>query len=103
RRRHTRSKRDWSSDVCSSDLMLTDRFKDGDESNNNPWDLAYEEADNQRGVYQGGDFKGITEQIDYLDELGITTIWISPIVSNIAYDVSAGTNDGAFYGYHGYW
>ena len=92
---------DWDEEIIY--FMLTDRFKDGDESNNNPWDLAYEEADNQRGVYQGGDFKGITEQIDYLDELGITTIWISPIVSNIAYDVSAGTNDGAFYGYHGYW
>lgn len=84
-------------------FMLTDRFKDGDESNNNPYELDYEEADNQRGIYQGGDFQGITESLDYLEELGVTTIWISPIVSNVKYDVSSGSNDGSFYGYHGYW
>lgn len=92
---------DWDEEIIY--FMLTDRFNDGDASNNNPYELSYDQADNQRGIYQGGDFKGITERIDYLDDLGITTIWISPIVSNVVYDVSAGSNDGAFYGYHGYW
>lgn len=84
-------------------FLLTDRFKDGDESNNNPYNLDYDNADNPRGVYQGGDFKGITDSLAYLQDLGVTTIWISPIVSNIKYDVSTASNDGAFYGYHGYW
>ncbi|XJS10143.1 alpha-amylase family glycosyl hydrolase [Aerococcaceae bacterium WGS1372] len=84
-------------------FVLTDRFQDGDPTNNNPYNLDYKRADNQRGVYQGGDFKGITESLDYLEELGVTTIWISPIVSNIKYDVSSGSSDGSFYGYHGYW
>lgn len=92
---------DWDEEIIY--FLLTDRFFDGDDQNNNPYDLAYEEADNQRGIYQGGDFQGITEKLAYLEELGVTTIWISPIVANIAYDVSAGSNDGTFYGYHGYW
>lgn len=99
---------EFSEDIVSWDeeiiyFLLTDRFNDGDESNNNPYGLGYEHADNPRGVYQGGDFKGITEKLDYLQDLGVTTIWISPIVSNIKYDVSTGSNDGSFYGYHGYW
>lgn len=92
---------DWDEEIIY--FMLTDRFYDGNESNNNPYDLDYKGADNQRGTYQGGDFKGISERIDYLSDLGVTTVWISPIVANIAYDVSAGSSDGAFYGYHGYW
>lgn len=84
-------------------FMLTDRFYDGDSENNNPYALDYEGADNQRGIYQGGDFKGVTEKIDYLADLGITTIWISPIVDNIKYDSSFAGREGSFYGYHGYW
>src|SRR5699024_12199928 len=34
RRRHTRSKRDWSSDVCSSDLLISRRMSDSLEPNN---------------------------------------------------------------------
>lgn len=94
-------RRDWEEEVIY--FLLTDRFYDGQADNNNPYDLAYAEADNPRGTYQGGDFAGVTEKLDYLAELGVTTIWLSPIVANIQYDVSAGTTDGAFYGYHGYW
>lgn len=94
-------RRDWEEEIIY--FLLTDRFYDGRADNNNPYDLAYDEADNPRGIYQGGDFAGVTEKLDYLAELGVTTIWLSPIVANIQYDVSAGTSDGAFYGYHGYW
>lgn len=95
------SHRDWDEEIIY--FLLTDRFYDGNSDNNNPYDLDYAGADNPRGVYQGGDFAGITEKLAYLSDLGITTIWISPIVANIQYDVSAGSQDGAFYGYHGYW
>src|SRR5690625_4002187 len=86
-------------------FMLTDRFFDGDASNNDPYGLNYDT--DKRGTYQGGDLKGITQKLDYLDELGINTIWISPIVENIKYDVrhnaSDGISDEPYYGYHGYW
>src|SRR5690606_17805058 len=77
---------DWDESIIY--FMLTDRFYDGDQSNNDPYGIGYDSYDNPRGVYQGGDFQGIIEKLDYLDELGINTIWISPIVENIAYDVN---------------
>lgn len=95
------ARRDWEEEIIY--FLLTDRFYDGDPSNNNPYNLPYDQADNPRGTYQGGDFAGITQKLDYLEGLGVTTLWISPIVANIQYDVSDGTSDGAFYGYHGYW
>ncbi len=94
---------DWDESVIY--FMLTDRFFDGDESNNDPYDLNYDT--DARGTYQGGDLKGITTKLDYLDNLGVNTIWISPIVENIKYDVRSvetnGTSVDPYYGYHGYW
>ncbi|WP_342542123.1 pullulanase [Paenisporosarcina sp. FSL H8-0542] len=94
---------DWDESVIY--FMLTDRFFDGDESNNDPYDLNYDTS--KRGTYQGGDLKGITTKLDYLDDLGVNTIWISPIVENIKYDVRSVETNGSsvdpYYGYHGYW
>ncbi|WP_067726837.1 pullulanase [Oceanobacillus damuensis] len=94
---------DWDEAVIY--FLLTDRFFDGDESNNAPYGLNYDTS--KHGTYQGGDIQGITEKLDYLDELGVNTIWISPIVENIRYDVRYNTQDAypdqPFYGYHGYW
>ncbi|ESU32150.1 alkaline amylopullulanase [Bacillus sp. 17376] len=90
---------DWDESIIY--FMLTDRFFDGDSSNNDPYNQNYEEK-NDRGTYQGGDFKGITQKLDYLDELGVNTIWISPVVENIKYDVRS-TDEHSYYAYHGYW
>ncbi|WP_277291213.1 pullulanase [Streptococcus orisratti] len=89
--------KDWDEQIIY--FMLTDRFKNGDTSNDNPYNQPYAQATNQRGVYQGGDFKGVTEKLDYLKELGVTSIWLTPIVENIP--GSAG--DAEYYAYHGYW
>ena len=101
---HVKQAGDFNWDESIIYFMLTDRFYDGDPSNNDPYNLDYSSYDNQRGVPQGGDFVGVMEQLDYLDELGVNTIWITPIVENIAYDVGF-TEDGAgsYFGYHGYW
>lgn len=91
---------DW--DEARIYFMLTDRFADGNrENNNNP---GYDP--HQPGHYHGGDFKGITNHLDYLSSLGINTIWITPIVENIYHDVAyndAHAGGVAYYGYHGYW
>ncbi|MFC3899505.1 pullulanase [Aliicoccus persicus] len=89
---------DW--DEARIYFMLTDRFSDGDESNNDPHDVGYD-TDHPES-YHGGDFQGIINNLDYLDELGINTIWISPIVDNIDHDQRHG-QDESQYGYHGYW
>lgn len=91
---------DWDEQVIY--FMLTDRFYNGDPSNDNPYHQDYAGAINQAGVYKGGDFKGVTEKLDYLKQLGVTSIWVTPIVDNIPQDVS--TEAGKeYYAYHGYW
>src|ERR1035437_8016660 len=58
-------------------LIMTDRFADGDTSN----DDSPAERAKPRG-WHGGDLRGITEHLDYLQKLGITTIWITPAYQN---------------------
>ncbi len=57
-------------------LIMPDRFADGDAANNKDIDRANPRA------WHGGDFKGITKNISYLKELGITAIWLTPWYDN---------------------
>lgn len=57
-------------------LIMPDRFADGDATNNKDVDRT-----NPR-MWHGGDFKGITKNIPYLKELGITAIWLTPWYDN---------------------
>ena len=58
-------------------LIMTDRFADGDPSNDQP---GYA-PDAPRG-WHGGDLRGIRQHLDYLQELGVTTLWTTPVLSN---------------------
>ena len=49
-----------------------------------------------------GDFAGLTTKLDYLQDLGVNTIWITPVVENITTNLSSAEGLDAF-GYHGYW
>lgn len=93
---------DWDEAVIY--FMVTDRFFDGDSSNNTA--NGENTAGDNPGLYHGGDFKGVTAKLDYLKDLGVNTIWITPIVENVAgVTVSGdGSDEVPFYaGYHGYW
>lgn len=91
---------DW--DEARIYFMLTDRFRNGDTSNDDPNVLNTKHPDHLE-AYHGGDIKGITEKLEYLDELGINTIWITPIVDNIDYDNRWTDPNNVQFGYHGYW
>jgi len=68
-------------------LIMPDRFADGDAAN--------DPQPGERGLvrgWHGGDLKGIEQHIGYLHELGVTAVWLTPVVSN------AGMNES----YHGY-
>ena len=67
--------------------IVTDRFFDGDSSNNNA-EGNYSPANS--GSVHGGDFKGIEQKLDYIKALGATAIWISPVMLN---------GHGQFHGY----
>lgn len=76
-KRELESELDFDWDEAVIYFMLTDRFDDGDPSNNNPNGENYDTEHSE--TYHGGDFQGIIDRLDYLEELGINTIWITPI------------------------
>ncbi|BCJ66327.1 alpha-amylase family glycosyl hydrolase [Polymorphospora rubra] len=89
------------SDLCYQ--IATDRFFDGNTGNNNPAKSPglYDAGKSNWKLYWGGDFAGIQQKLDYLQGLGVTSIWISPHVDNI--DVAATYGGVPNAGYHGYW
>lgn len=94
---------DWDEAVIY--FAVTDRFFDGDASNNDAYGVGDYDTSAKKGgsSYHGGDFAGLTEKLDYLEDLGVNTIWITPIVENITDDQHDAKTDTATYGYHGYW
>ena len=83
--------------------LMIDRFNNGNTAND--WKINSPEV-LDKVDYQGGDLAGITAKINdgFFQDLGVTTIWISPITQN-PYD-AWGQNvnpDTKFSGYHGYW
>ena len=79
---------DWRDEIIYQ--IFVDRFADGDPNNNFNVDRT------AMGSYHGGDWQGIIDKLDYLEALGVTTLWISPVVKNIE-------SDAGFGSYHGYW
>lgn len=102
-------------------FIMTDRFVDGDPNNNYPdqggdyptFNIRLDGPDGQHANvgYMGGDFQGIVNNIDYLKDLGMTSVWLTPVVDNPDQAFAGGeeiTYGGAFKdgnktGYHGYW
>ncbi|HEY0094599.1 MAG TPA: alpha-amylase family glycosyl hydrolase, partial [Archangium sp.] len=85
--------RPWSDEVLY--FVVVDRFADGDAANNLQVDTK------APGAFHGGDLKGLREQLDELSSLGVTALWITPVVKNIdGFVTGAGFAD---WGYHGYW
>lgn len=79
---------DWRDEVIYQ--LLTDRFANGDAATD------FRVSTSGLARYQGGDWQGMIDRLPYLEELGVTALWISPIVLNV--DTDAGVD-----GYHGYW
>ena len=93
---------DWDEAVIY--FAVTDRFFDGDASNNDAYGVGdYNVGEKGGSSYHGGDFAGLNQKLDYLKDLGVNTIWITPIVENITKDQHDNETDTATYGYHGYW
>src|SRR5579863_4858145 len=65
------------------DLLLTDRFSNGDSTNDKIPGMR-DQSLNRDSMYlrHGGDFKGILNHIDYFKSLGVTTLWLTPVMEN---------------------
>jgi len=74
-------------------LIMPDRFANGDPSNDSPPGLGRPADRTVVGATHGGDLRGIRDRLDYLKELGVTGIWMTPIYRNSLPGVSS---------YHGY-
>jgi glycosidase len=72
-------------------LIMPDRFANGDPANDEPAEAPGSHDRAKARAYHGGDLRGIHEHLDYLKDLGVTTLWLTPIVKN-----------GATEDYHGY-
>lgn len=89
----------WKDAIAYS--LMTDRFYDGDKANTKK--VAHADIDD-RANYYGGDLAGITQKLDYLKELGVNVIWISPVNQNPKHAYKEYPAPHRFYsGYHGYW
>ncbi|WPJ58090.1 hypothetical protein SMAC4_08465 [Sordaria macrospora] len=70
--------------------VVTDRFARSDLSTSAP-------CDTYQQVYCGGSWQGLISKLDYIQGMGFTAVWISPVVKQI----DGVTKDGS--SYHGYW
>ncbi len=93
---------DWDEAVIY--MTCTDRFYDGNTSNNKAYNTT-DVFDKEGSLsYHGGDFAGLEQKLDYLEDLGVNTIWITPIVENSDTKTDDGNgNEIPSTGYHGYW
>ena len=72
-------------------LIMPDRFANGDPSNDEPAEFPGSHDRGNPRAYHGGDLRGVEQHLSYLKDLGVTALWLTPIVKN-----------GAKQDYHGY-
>jgi len=98
-----------SSCLCAQDFkkqviyqVVTDRFYDGDTTNDNPAESPglFDSTHTQWQAYWGGDLAGIQQKLSYIQGMGATAIWVSPVVNNENLNC---TNSGISAPYHSYW
>lgn len=85
-------------------FLLPDRFDNGDRKN----DLGGLKGDrlktgfdpSAKGFYHGGDIKGLLSRLDYLQDMGVTALWVAPVFRNKPVQGAPGQESA---GYHGYW
>ena len=82
-------------------LLMPDRFSNGDETNDKFEDMADPNHDrNNPFLRHGGDLQGVTNHLDYLKELGVTAIWMTPVIENNQYLTNElGVMRSAYQGY----
>ena len=90
-------------------LIMTDRFSDGDPSNNDPPQSKGMYDRSRTRYYHGGDFEGIIAHLPYLKDLGVTAIWLTPWYDNVnhlnereQYPDRPGEEKRKITDYHGY-
>lgn len=86
-------------------FLITDRFENGDKSNDNSYGRpTVDAAGYKAGTFHGGDFKGLTNRLDYIRSLGINAIWVSsPVEQSHGWTGGGPMGMYEYYAYHGYY
>jgi pullulanase/glycogen debranching enzyme len=85
-------------------FVMPDRFENGSDGNNtggipgDRLDHGFDPTD--KGFFHGGDLAGLTSKLDYLADMGVTSLWMTPVFKN---NPVQGSGADASAGYHGYW
>ncbi len=85
---------DWQDQIIY--FLMIDRFSDGNSQNNDQGQNEYDPTSDKK--FSGGDLQGVTDQLSYIQNLGATSVWITPPVANQWWD-----SEQNYGGYHGYW
>lgn len=72
-------------------LIMPDRFANGDPTNDEPSEFPGSHDRSKPRAWHGGDLRGVRDHLSYLQDLGVTSLWLTPVVKN-----------GATEDYHGY-
>ncbi len=96
--------KDFAQGVTAKDfiyLIMPDRFSNGDESNDKFADMNDPNHDRANGFLRhGGDLKGIENHLDYFIELGVTALWLTPVIENDMHLTDeGGTKRSTYHGY----
>lgn len=97
-------------DNVNAYFVLTDRFYNGDTKNDHSYyrqnaetSSSLDSGYNNVATFHGGDIKGLTEKLDYLDNLGVNAIWITAPYEQAHGWCTGGGNGFAHYAFHGYY
>ena len=65
-------------------FIVVDRFYDGDPANNEgPNPELYDPEGKDWGKYWGGDLQGVIDKLDYLKDMGVTAVWLTPLFEQV--------------------
>ncbi len=92
----------FSWDNATTYFVMIDRFQNGSRANDESYGRKRDGAQ-EVGTWHGGDLAGLTSKLDYLEALGVDSLWITSPVEQVHGWVGGGTGDFQHFGYHGYW
>ena len=78
-------------------MLMPDRFADGNVKNNVVKGMLDQRCvRTEPSLRHGGDLEGIRQHLDYFNELGVTTLWFTPVLEN---DMPSGGGHSSYHGY----